>query len=1141
MKKIIFNSLFFIVVTILSNFSYAQSCDTLRNYGTSDPLTVISSPTAGYFAGNLIYNDGVSNFNVEAWAERYVAPAATEVRGIVIGPSRVSDGGGSVTFNVYADASGSPGSIIGSEVVPLADLTPGQYNIIEFTTPTAVTSSFYVGYELSYTNPLDTFALYCINPASNDFTMFYANGTWMYTGAEYTIGGNPSQNAFLMDVLLSSDPTPVPSATFEDATACVGGVFNVDASSSTNALFYDWLLTSDPFSTPVYDQQEGETATLTTTQAGTNRVYIYATGSCQTRGGYYTVTVNPAISATVNTTDLTCGNDNGEIEVTGTSGGSAPYSYSLDGTNFSASNTFTGLSAGNYTVYVESDGNGCSETYSVTLSNTPQETITVGTDQTVCNGDNATLTASGNGTIEWFEGAASIGTGTSVVVSPTATTTYTAVLTDANGCEDQADITVTVNALPTVDAGTDFTVCEGDEITLSGSGADSYVWDNSAVDGTPFNISATTTFNVIGTDADGCEGTDQITVTVNPLDDPSFSYASGTLCSGGTNETPTVNATGTFTVDSPDLVFANTATGEIDMTSSLNGVYQITFTTDGTCSSSQTNTLTITSSPDAVFTYAETEYCQSESNPSPVFLTGASAGAFSVDITGLAINTSTGVIDLANSLPGTYEVTNTIAATASCPMDQASFTVTISEAPTATISGGGDICSNGDAPITITLTGTGPWDLIASDGTNNFSQSSPISSVTQNISTPGTYTIVSVTDATGCTNAGTGSATINVFPDPVVNAGTDLTVCEGDEITLSGSGADSYVWTNGVQDGVPFIINNTTSYSVTGTDVNGCTDSDIVVVTVNPAPTVDAGSDFIVCPGAEITLSASGTDSYVWDNGVQDGVAFTITATTTYTVTGTDASGCEGTDQITVTAETPSVDAGADVSVCEGEEVTLSASGADTYVWDNGIQDGVSFTPTATTTYTVTGTDANGCEGTDQVTVSVNENPTVTLAAFEDVCDNAENPIVLTGGTPAGGTYSGTGVNAGSFDPSVAGEGTHTITYIYETPEGCTGVATETITVEDCPNVSVEENFINNLVVYPNPASGFVTVSLDNIQDAEISISLVTTDGKESILSNIKPMSSFNESLDISNFASGIYFMTFTSEKGNHVVKIIID
>src|SRR5690606_24675791 len=107
------------------------------------------------------------NFNVEAWAERYVAPAATEVRGIVIGPSRVSDGGGSVTFNVYADASGSPGSIIGSEVVPLADLTPGQYNIIEFTTPTAVTSSFYVGYELSYTNPLDTFALYCINPASN--------------------------------------------------------------------------------------------------------------------------------------------------------------------------------------------------------------------------------------------------------------------------------------------------------------------------------------------------------------------------------------------------------------------------------------------------------------------------------------------------------------------------------------------------------------------------------------------------------------------------------------------------------------------------------------------------------------------------------------------------------------------------------------------------------------------------------------------------------------------------------------------------------------------------------------------------------------------------------------------------------------
>ncbi|MEY8861382.1 hypothetical protein, partial [Tenacibaculum singaporense] len=117
--------------------------------------------------------------------------------------------------------------------------------------------------------------------------------------------------------------------------------------------------------------------------------------------------------------------------------------------------------------------------------------------------------------------------------------------------------------------------------------------------------------------------------------------------------------------------------------------------------------------------------------------------------------------------------------------------------------------------------------------------------------------------------------------------------------------------------------------------------------------------------------------------------SFVPTATTTYTVTGTDANGCENTAQVTITVNPlPTVTANASATtVCAGESVTLTGGGADSYVWDNGVSDGVSFVPTATTTYTVTGTDANGCENTAQVTITVNPLPTVTAnASATTVC-----------------------------------------------------------------------------------------------------------------------------------------------------------
>ncbi|MCZ2483924.1 hypothetical protein G9H64_13250, partial [Aquirufa nivalisilvae] len=104
---------------------------------------------------------------------------------------------------------------------------------------------------------------------------------------------------------------------------------------------------------------------------------------------------------------------------------------------------------------------------------------------------------------------------------------------------------------------------------------------------------------------------------------------------------------------------------------------------------------------------------------------------------------------------------------------------------------------------------------------------------------------------------------------------------------LSGSGASTYAWDNGISNGVEFTATETKTYTVTGTDANGCTNTATTTVTVNTPPTVSATQSQAVCAGTKVTLSGSGASTYAWDNGISNGVEFTATETKTYTVTGT--------------------------------------------------------------------------------------------------------------------------------------------------------------------------------------------------------------------------------------------------------------
>ncbi|MEY4893736.1 MAG: hypothetical protein RL751_546, partial [Bacteroidota bacterium] len=282
----------------------------------------------------------------------------------------------------------------------------------------------------------------------------------------------------------------------------------------------------------------------------------------------------------------------------------------------------------------------------------------------------------------------------------------------------------------------------------------------------------------------------------------------------------------------------------------------------------------------------------------------------------------------------------------------------------------------------------------------------------------------------------------------IISSTSTNSICIGESITLSGAGAATYQWDHSVVDGVAFTPTNTATYSVTGTDMNGCTNTTSTVITVNPIPVVVASSSAAVINlGSSVDLTASGANTYAWDNSSTTSViTVSPTSTTSYQVTGTSLAGCTATGSVTVTVNTcPTVVASASNStVCAGASTTLTASGASTYAWDNGSTGStITVNPTTTTTYIVSGT-ANGCTVDQTVTVTVNALPIVAaVAAPEIICSGSSTTLSVTGAA----SYLW---NDGSTTSSITVSPTTTSTYtvVGVDANGCEATASVTVTVD---------------------------------------------------------------------------------------------
>jgi len=238
--------------------------------------------------------------------------------------------------------------------------------------------------------------------------------------------------------------------------------------------------------------------------------------------------------------------------------------------------------------------------------------------------------------------------------------------------------------------------------------------------------------------------------------------------------------------------------------------------------------------------------------------------------------------------------------------------------------------------------------------------------------------------ATDNTSAVTTSSAITVTVNalPTISAGSAVGICTGSATTLTATGGLSYKWSNGITTAANTVTPTATAtYTVTGTNASSCSSTGSVVVTVNTIPTINAGSAIAICNGTSTTLTATGGTSYKWNNSATT-AANTVspTTTTTYTVTGTNASSCSATSSVIVTVNaSPTVGVGSGVAICNGAATTLTANGGASYIWSNGTTTAANtVSPTATTTYTVTGTSASLCSATGSVVVTVNALPTIT-------------------------------------------------------------------------------------------------------------------------------------------------------------------
>ncbi|PTQ95170.1 gliding motility-associated-like protein [Mucilaginibacter yixingensis] len=785
------------------------------------------------------------------------------------------------------------------------------------------------------------------------------------------------------EVTITVNPIPDAPVT-QPATVCSGTGTTLTASSTSSTTF-NWY--ADAAGTQLL-----ATGNTYNTPALTSPATYYVqtlNGSCVSTLTPLQVSVTPVPPApAVSTPVPVCANTSAVLTATAPGGNYEWFDVPAGGNSlFSGATYTTPALAANTTFYVQTTVNGCVSPRTavpVTVLTSVQPPTT--NNVSICPGTTATLTASSADNYQWYDaptGGTLLSTNASwTTPALTTTTTYYVQTTTGNCSSARKPATVTVNAAPAAPVVSAVTaICPGSKAQITASVADGGIvtWYDAPTGGgqlavgnvftTPALYQSTTYYaqNRVG---ECLSSRVAVNVPVVQIDYPQFEYPSSTYCKTGSNPTPTISdpTGGTFTASPAGLKFINATTGEIDIANSLPKSYTITFIGNESCHAQTQSPLSIVITPNATFSYAG-PFCQYGANPKPNFPTGATEGSFSATPAGLVfIDPATGVIDLQRSAPGTYTVTNTIAANGTCP--QASKTTSVTIGAGVLVNAGPDQIVNAGVPVQ--LSGSVIGGVTTGSWTGGNGTFSPDRNTLNAVYTPApneasvTLRLTSGQPSGNC-GAKSDDVVITIIPKPSAPTVQNPTVCSGSSVTLMATApGGAYKWydapTGGtlLASGPQFItpvVTESVTYYVSTTVSGNISDRAPVTVNVSPIPAAPVAQPGQTCINTTTQLIADGsTGNYEWYDVATGGTplfsgkTFTtpvITANISFYVQAINANGCPGPrTQVDVSiVPAPVITSAAAGTACSGiaqnYSITSDTPGA-TYSWERPAVPGIS-------------------------------------------------------------------------------------------------------------------------------------------------------------------------------------------------------
>ncbi|GAA4444934.1 hypothetical protein GCM10023188_47440 [Pontibacter saemangeumensis] len=880
-------------------------------------------------------------------------------------------------------------------------------------------------------------------------------------------------------------------------------------------------------------------ATFTALPAGNHTLIVKDANGC-TFGKTFTITnIAGPTAATASSLPATCADNDGSITAGTVTGGTAPYLYSIDGSDFKAEKAFGGLASGAYTLTVK-DANGCTVTTPVAVSKNIPTAFTSTTTSSTCGASNGQLTITGvtGGSSPY---AFSID-GTSFRSSATFTTlsagTYQVRVKDANGCVYTGSVQISNIAGPAFTTTAQATTCGGTNGSISISnvsgGTAPYTYSK---DGTSFQ--ASTTFNglvaggytIITKDANGCissnlvevqdiagPATVELTATATTCGNSNGSITVGAVTGGKAPYIYSIDGSATF---QSTTTFASVAAGK----------HAITVKDANGCTLIREVSVEDIAGPADLMLSSTASTCGASNGKLEVSGVDGGTAPYMFSLNGAPFQSATAFANLA---AGQYAVT--VRDASGCTFVK-NITLSNMAGPTAVaVTSLPATCADNDGSITAgTVTGgTAPY-LYSIDG-SNFKPATLFGALAS-----GSYTLTAK-DANGCTV--TRAVTVGRNTPTAFASTTTSSTCgaSNGELTITGvtGGKAPYLYSidgTTFQSAPTFAALTAGSHTITVKDANGCTVAGQVQVNDRGGPTnLAATATATTCgnPNGGITIASvtGGSAPYIYaldGANFQAAANFTALAAGTYQVSVKDVNGCVYTEELVVTdLAAPTFTATPQAATCGNPNGSIAISdisgGTAPFQFS---RDGVTFQAATTFSglaagaYTITAKDANGCLRTVAVALENIAGPTdFTLATTASTCGASNGSIVasgVTGGT-APYTYS---INGASFQSAAAFEAIRAGEY--------------TVTVKDANGCRISKKIVVDNVAGPADLAASLTPTTCGASNGALTVSAVT--GGTAPYRYSRDGVNFQSSETFSALVAGSYAITVKDANGCTFVK----